>query len=70
MYKIGFIQAGYEKLTVYFDGKAKVNPFRVYLEYYGQDNKHHKKQVGRYANLASCGDYMNWFTRINDREEM
>ena len=66
MTKIGSISPyRYADMTIYYDDKAPVNPYRVYLEWmqlgqYGITK--HKRQVERYADLHSCmvmmGDYV------------
>ena len=66
--KIGFINAGEETLTVYYDDKAKNNPYRLYLEFYGQDGRHHRKLLQKYANLHSCGIMLERFTFSRNEE--
>lgn len=64
MKKIGSIHsAGHPELTIYYDEKVSVNPFRVCLEYW-EDGRRHKKQVNRYADLFSCGIEMEKYTKM------
>lgn len=64
MKKIGSIHsAGHPELTIYYDDKVSVNPFRVCLEYW-EDGRRHKKQVNRYADLFSCGIEMEKYTKM------
>lgn len=66
MTKIGSISPyRYATMTIYYDDKAPVNPYRVYLEWrqlgqYGVTKR--RRQVERYADLHSCmvmmGDYV------------
>ena len=59
MQKIGFLSAkGKPDMTIYYDQKAKVNPYRVFLEWYELGElgcRKRKKQIDRYADLNSCG---------------
>lgn len=56
--KIGFIAPiGSDMLSVYYDRKAKKNPYRVYREWkeagpYGLRSR--RKMVAQYADLYSC----------------
>ena len=46
-----------ESIKVYYDEKAVVNPYRVYFnwkKYTPRGLMDRKKQVARYADLASC----------------
>lgn len=56
--KIGSLIYGGGTVTVYHDFNDSVNPFRIYVETYYQDDKHsyptkHWRLVAKYANLAS-----------------
>ena len=63
MKKIGEIApAKGPKMVICYDGKAKVNPYRVYL-IWTETTEHgwpaqHRKQIDRYADLLSCGCLM------------
>ena len=56
--KIGSLIYGGGTVTIYHDLMDGMNPFRIYVETYYQDDKHgyptkHRKLVAKYANLAS-----------------
>ena len=56
--KIGSLVYGGGTVTIYHDFNDGMNPFRIYVETYYQDDKHsyptkHRKLVAKYANLAS-----------------
>lgn len=73
MKKIGFINAKAGTLAIYYDEKAKVNPYRVYKEWkdlhptYGWVQKH-KTLLVRYANLYSCTIFINDWVKDHDEE--
>lgn len=72
MTKIAMISPkGAPTMTVYYDQQADTNPYRVYLEWnvlgaHGIQKK--RKQVNRYADLASCGQMMSDYGRKNNEE--
>lgn len=67
MTKIGFIQAaGKPEMTIYYDKKATVNPYRVYIEWY--DGTRHKKLLAKYADLFSCGCMVQRYTEMYNEE--
>lgn len=74
MIKIGFLNfRNSGNLVVYYDEKAKINPYRIYMETYYID-KHeyptkHRKLIERYANLASCTAHIHNFTIQHDEEK-
>lgn len=56
--KIGSLVYGGGTVTIYHDFNDNMNPFRIYVESYYQDDKHsyptkHRKLVAKYANLTS-----------------
>ena len=56
--KIGSLIYGGGTVTVYHDFMDGVNPFKLYIENFYQDDKHsyptkHRKLVAKYADLAS-----------------
>lgn len=68
MHKIAFINpVKGHNVTVYYDDKAKVNPYRIYQEWH--DRGKHKKQIERYANLYSCTCWINDYIRNRDEEK-
>ena len=71
MNKIGEIKPiNGDKLTVYYDKKAKYNPYKVYREWWGYSphgNVYHKQMVAKYGNLHSCGLLIAKYTeRFNE----
>jgi hypothetical protein len=59
MTKIGYISPnGVHTLCIYYDAKAKKNPYRVYLEWKEvsgpYDLRSRRKMVAQYADLYSC----------------
>lgn len=75
MKKIGMIQpTGLPMMTIYYDDKAKTNPYRVYKEYYelgecGYGLTKRKKLINKYGNLYSCICEMNKYIAENDEEK-
>lgn len=74
MKKIGFINAKAGTLAIYYDEKARVNPYRVYREWKdlhpteGYVQKH-KMLIQKYANLFSCTILINDWVRQHDEED-
>ena len=72
MQKIASISPkGVPSMTVYYDKKAKTNPYRVYKEWnevteYGI--RHRKKLVIRYADLLSCAHLMLGYISMYNEE--
>lgn len=58
-------------MTVYYDEKAKVNPYRVMVERYVLTEyglKHQKKLIDRYADLNSCACVMAQYAKDHNEE--
>ena len=73
MNKIGSQRTNGGNITIYRDEKAKVNPYRLYVEAYYNDGKHewptkHKKLIAKYGNLASCTAHIHNYVMQNDEE--
>lgn len=72
MKKIAELQPyGTPKMTIYYDEKAKVNPYRVMVEQYVPAEygmRHQKKQINRYADLASCVRVMAQYAYEHNEE--
>ena len=73
MNKIGEINPkNTHKITVYYDGKAKSNPYRVYEEFkaYNKDLylTDRKRLVAKYADLHSCVALMAQYTMEHNEE--
>jgi len=74
MTKIAHVQPkGMDTMHVYYDEKAKTNPYRVYLEGYHHTYDYegiakHKRQVVRYADLASAMNALYQYA-LNHNEE-
>lgn len=72
MKKIAEIQPkGVARMTIYYDNKTSVNPYRVYLEWmelghYGLSER--RRQVVRYANLASAAAQLAQYATQHDEE--
>ena len=72
MQKIACISPkGVPSMTVYYDKKAKMNPYRVYKEWnevteYGIRRK--KNLVIRYADLWSCANLMQGYIATHNEE--
>ena len=72
MTKIGSISPyRYADMTIYYDDKAKVNPYRVYLEWrelgqYGITKR--RRQVERYADLSSCMEMMREYVQDHNED--
>lgn len=72
MTKIAEIQPkGVAKMAIYYDEKASVNPYRVFLHFneltpYGLMKKRH--QLNRYADLASAAYEMTQYAIQNNEE--
>ena len=71
MHKIAMISPkGQATMTVYYDSKAKCNPYRIYLEW-GDISEHgivsHKKLFKKFADLYSCGcELMEYSLKHNE----
>lgn len=52
--------------TVIYDDKEKVNPFRIYRDWW--EDGHHHKQMNRYADFYSCMIYLSEIVRENNWE--
>lgn len=72
MTKIAEIQPkGVVKMVVYYDSKAKNNPYRIYAEGYELSNyglKKRRKQVNRYSDLLSCALVMAQYAKEHNEE--
>ena len=72
MTKIGEIHPkGVASMKIYYDEKAKNNPYKVYGEWYEIGNyglTKHRKKITEYANLSSCVECMMNYTRSHDEE--
>lgn len=69
MTKIGIMRSkGHPDLVTYYDDSAKVNPFRVCMEWVGETGRKHRRQVARYADLSSCGEAVLRYTRVYNHE--
>ena len=72
MTKVGSISPyRYADMTIYYDDKAPVNPYRVYLEWrqlgqYGVTKR--KRQVNRYADLLSCMEMMREYVQGHNED--
>ena len=72
MTKIGFVSPkGFPALCIYYDEKAKKNPYRVYHEWkeigpYGLRSR--RKLVAQYADLLSCAYVIIDYCRKNNEE--
>lgn len=58
-------------MTIYYDKTAKVNPYRVYLEWMESTEHgltHRKRQIHRFADLAS-GAYEMWQYALKYNED-
>lgn len=64
--------AGVPAMVVYYDNEVKVNPYRVYHEWYeyipGEGCRERVKQVVRYADLYSCAYAMADYARQHNEE--
>jgi len=75
MVKIAFVQpARRDMMTIYYDERAKENPYRIYTEGYEQKDgdyapRHFKRQVNRYADLASAM-YIMYVYALNNNEDV
>jgi predicted ATP-grasp superfamily ATP-dependent carboligase len=73
MTKIGFVSPkGLPTLCIYYDDKAKKNPYRVYQEWkeigpYGLRSR--RKLVEQYADLFSCAYVILNYCRKNNEEK-
>ena len=74
MTKIAHVQPkGQPTMTIYYDQKAKINPYRVYTEGYKWIPERGyarptKNEVHRYADLASAVEYMFYYARQFNEE--
>lgn len=72
MTKIGMISPkGKPSMVIYYDEKAAVNPYKVYLEWKELGNyglRGRKKRVAMYGDLLSCGVKMAEYTAKNNEE--
>lgn len=72
MNKIGEIKPyGVAKMTVYYDKKAKQNPYKVYTEWSGYTLKGYREQkrmVEKYADLYSCVAVMAQYAMEHNEE--
>lgn len=66
MKKIGMLNSISECFEIYYDEKVATNPYRVYERYWDHGRK--RKQIVRYANLASCTWYINNYVMDHDEE--
>lgn len=73
MTKIAEIRpSGVPKMVVYYDDKAKNNPYRIYAEGYELTNyglRKRRKQVNRYADLFSCALAMTQYAKEHNEEK-
>lgn len=67
MRQIGFIQKPKRpKLVIYFDDKITINPYRIYYEWYEPSEhglKKRKRLQEKFADLDSCGEFINWYIK-------
>ena len=74
MRKIGSIEVKGIEATIYYDDKAKTNPFRLYAEYYDIGKydypTKHKKLIQKYGDLASCTAHIHNFVMKNNVERL
>ena len=66
MEKIGMIHPRGTYFDIYYDDKARCNPYRVYHRYW--DRGWHKRLLVKYANLGSCIAYINNYVMGHDEE--
>ena len=66
MHKIGMLDTKAVLFEVYYDDKAKTNPYKVYNKYW--DHGWHKKLLLKYADLASCVNFINCYVKQNNEE--
>ncbi len=60
-------------IGIYYDEKAKYNPYRIYSVSYARDIdgkifKTKKKLIEKYADLSSCTEWLNEFARAHYEE--
>ena len=65
MQKIGMLitKAGHDNFAIFYDDSVKVNPYRLYTV-----SGKHRLQVARYADLASCVNFINCYVKQNNEE--
>ena len=66
MYKIGMLHPQGTYFDIYYDDKAKNNPYRVYRRYW--DRGWHKRLLAKYGNLSSCTAYIHTYVQFHDEE--
>ena len=68
MIKIGSLVSRAMTIILYYDDKAKSNPYRIYKKYW--DNGWHKKLIEKYENLASCTWWIAHFIQDHDQDRI
>lgn len=70
MKKIGELITKKVRFEVYYDDKARFNPYRVYQRYWSvSTHTWHRKMLDKYADLYSCTILINEYVKDNNEEE-
>lgn len=67
MRKIGELKTKQVYFVLYYDEKAKVNPFRIYRKYWNCGWK--KQLLEKYGDLYSCTIFINDFVSKHNTED-
>ena len=66
MKKIGDLNAMAAHFEIYYDEKAKYNPYKIYNKWYYKG--WHKQLIEKYADLFSCTEWINNFIRNHNED--
>ena len=67
MKKIGMLDTKKAYFEIYYDEKAKTNPYRLYNKYWKTD-RWHRKLIEKYADLYSCTIWLNNYVANHNEE--